>query len=69
MTSGSYRCMEREKPQVSCVLNESGCNSGDAVASSDGCCGGAHGSDGGVAHLPEGGYVPTVGRWGCEWPS
>lgn len=62
---GFDRCMEREKKST---------NSGDEP----GLCKKLQGQSslyadaGAISSLSndcDGGYVPTVGRWGCEWPS
>lgn len=66
---------EREKKQQASAVNAKGCDAGAAEhrvpagaparirreRSPDGVVEASEGHDGG--------YVPCVGRWGCEWPS
>lgn len=71
-----FVCLEREKTQQLSVSVSSGCD-----ASVAGRVTLKHGGDKTGKCLPVtfntsttetsdlGGYVPTVGRWGCEWPS
>lgn len=67
--------LEREKLQQSSLLKGSGC---DVAAEPRSQLGGSlrvsiNSGDNGSINWSngseQGGYVPTVGRWGCEWPS
>lgn len=65
---------EREKLQQSSVLNGSGCDGAAELRAKGGpSCVSVSGDNGSIVGWPngneQGGYVPTVGRWGCEWPS